>query len=305
MVSTHSTRRPAAARARKGSAAVLLLLVAVLGAACENEGLRDALLGDAATSGTVLSAVSRVQTDAGQPATAVPGPLTPGTTAGYALSLTPSAPAVTNGGTASVTLTAATAFTHVQSGVQGLDGYFETVLPAATTSVTMQPTVDQDYRDPTIGFEFVVGDGTDFGPSAVQSFDVIIVGTGDVQVSLTFDQQDDVDLHVVDPNGDRVYFGNRNVASGGELDLDANPVCGDPHGNAENITWPEGSAPEGTYEVYVDLFASCFPSSVNYTLTISVVGNDPVLLNGTLAPADSSLGPQLITTFDVGAAPPP
>jgi len=284
--------------------ALALLLLLAIPPGCENSGLQEALDQDLATGGTVLSAISRVQTQAGDVATALPGPAGSGTVPGWALTLEPGAVVVTNGGTATVTLTAASAFTHVHTSVPGLDGHFERVLGAATTSVTMQMTVDQDYTDPTLTFGFSVGDGTDFGEIAEQEYQIIVVGTGDVQVSLTFDQRDDLDLHVIDPNGDEVYYANRTVASGGELDLDANPVCGEPAGNAENITWGEGEAPDGTYEVYINMFASCFPTDVNYTLTITVVGNDPVLINGSMGPADQGVGKQLIATFDVGAAPP-
>jgi hypothetical protein len=152
----------------------------------------------------------------------------------------------------------------------------------------------------------VASDGTELGPAASQDFTIVFVGTGDVQVSLTFDQQDDVDLAVTDPNLDTVFFGNRTVPSGGTLDLDANPICGGPHGNAENITWPEGTAPNGSYDVFVDLFASCFPNPVNYTVTVSVVGSNPQILSGTLVPADALAGPMLIGTFTVSPpAPPP
>jgi hypothetical protein len=284
---------------------LLVLGLAAAIAGCNADGIQDALSGDAATSGTILSILSQAQTSGAVQGVLTPGSVPSGMNASFDLTLTPSATAVTNGGTASVTLMAASPFTEVNVGGPGLEGFFLITLPSATTSVTIQVTVDQDYTSPQIEFAFSAGDGTDYGAIATQSFAVVVVGTGDVQVSLTFDQQDDVDLHVVDPNGDTVFFAMRTVPSGGMLDLDANPVCSPPHGNAENITWPEGSAPLGTYQVLIDLFASCFPNPVNYTLTISVVGSAPQILSGTLQPGDAGLGPQLITTFMVMAPPPP
>ena len=52
--------------------------------------------------------------------------------------------------------------------------------------------------------------------------DGIVLQTGDVQVTLRWNTTDDLDLWVTDPFGDRVYYGNSQVASGGQLDVDAN-----------------------------------------------------------------------------------
>ena len=62
----------------------------------------------------------------------------------------------------------------------------------------------------------------------------------------------------------------------------------------------KGEAIEGDYDVLIDMFDSCFPTDVNWTLTITVRGSAPVILTGTLGPADELVGPQLITTFSVG-----
>lgn len=268
-----------------------LALVALLTTAgsCGDEELQDALSGDAATSGTILSAVSRTQTDTGTVGALTPDAQPNGPDANFTVTLTPSSNAVTNGGTASMTVSAPTAFTEVYVGANGLSGFYTVTLPAATTSVTIQPTVDQDYVSPTITFQVSVGDGVTTGPIAEAVYGVIVVGTGDIQVSLTFSQQDDVDLAVVDPNGDEVFFGDREIPSGGELDLDANPICLDPRGNAENITWPTGSAIPGNYDVYVTLFDNCVTGPVDYTVTVSVTGQEPFLVNGTFQDTDIGL----------------
>lgn len=281
------------------NAAILAALLTVASLGC-NEDLQRALAGGAATSGTVLAAISRAQTSGGTVATATPGTQTNGTDANFTLTLVPSTNAVTNGGTASIQLSAPSPFSQVQIGANGLEGYYLITLPAPTTSVTVHPTVDQDYIQPSITFQFSVGDGVTHGPIAEQPFAVIVVGTGDIQVSLTFSQQDDVDLAVVDPNLDVVYFANRTVPSGGTLDLDANPVCGAPHGNSENITWPTGTAIAGTYDVYVTLYQSCFGGPVDYVLTVSVVGSDPFLIQGTLIPPGDEGVDILIASFMVG-----
>lgn len=78
-------------------------------------------------------------------------------------------------------------------------------------------------------------------------------GTGDVAFRLRWEGPADLDLHVLDPAGDPVDFIRRSSPSGGVLDIDCNAHqrCADP---IENVFWPVGAAPDGTYEVWVQLF---------------------------------------------------
>ena len=79
--------------------------------------------------------------------------------------------------------------------------------------------------------------------------------TGDVQVLLEWDTKDDLDLHVVDPAGERIYFGHKRSASGGELDVDANANSLNLRKHPkENVFWPRGGAPAGEYTVHVRLY---------------------------------------------------
>lgn len=114
------------------------------------------------------------------------------------------------------------------------------------------------------------------------------LGTGDVQVTLRWDNAADLDLHVIDPDGAEVYFSNPVVASGGQLDVDANGTCsGDPA--VENVYWPTGGAPDGTYSVSVVYFGSCgVSSSSNYEVLFLVDGQEVDRVQGTLAESDGS-----------------
>ena len=110
------------------------------------------------------------------------------------------------------------------------------------------------------------------------------VGGGDVQVSVSFDQDVDIDLHVVEPSssggadgcapsgGCELYYGDKSCPSGGQLDLDSNAGCGIDGVNNENIFWPEGQAPTGNYIVRVDFFSDCCSCGSNYTVTIQYCG---------------------------------
>jgi len=82
--------------------------------------------------------------------------------------------------------------------------------------------------------------------------------SGDVQISLIWYNLNDLDLHCKDPNGEVIYYKNKRVRSGGELDVDMNagdgrtPLTREP---VENIYWPKDGAPPGRYEVFVNYFA--------------------------------------------------
>jgi hypothetical protein len=79
-------------------------------------------------------------------------------------------------------------------------------------------------------------------------------GTGDVQITVRWPNQDnvDIDLHVIDPAGEEIYFANHRSSGNGQLDIDSNAGCTGPSTEGlENVFWPSGNAPEGTYRVII------------------------------------------------------
>ena len=74
--------------------------------------------------------------------------------------------------------------------------------------------------------------------------------SGDVQISLMWENYPDLDLHVVCASGERIHGGNKKSECGGELDVDAN-VRPETKKPVENVVWPGVTAPPGSYQVYV------------------------------------------------------
>lgn len=76
--------------------------------------------------------------------------------------------------------------------------------------------------------------------------------SGEVQISLAWDDYNDLDLHLFCPSGERIYFNNKKSECGGELDVDMNvrPVSKTP---VENVVWRQ-NAPLGTYKVGVHFY---------------------------------------------------
>ena len=93
--------------------------------------------------------------------------------------------------------------------------------------------------------------------------------SGDVQVLLSWNNYNDLDLIVTDPYNETVWFKNRRVSSGGQLEIDMNVEYPDSKTPLENIYWPVGKAPNGTYNVYLLYYAQHENRSDNtYQITV-------------------------------------
>lgn len=124
--------------------------------------------------------------------------------------------------------------------------------------------------------------------------------TGDVQILLSWNNYNDLDLFCVDPNGETVFFKNKNVSSGGQLDVDMNRDPQESKNPIENIYWPANGAPNGTYTVGL-LYYEQHESNINETAyNIDVKYNGKVeTYDGLISYDNKKL--KIITKFTTGS----
>ncbi len=95
-----------------------------------------------------------------------------------------------------------------------------------------------------------------------------------IRASLIWNTFDDLDLHVVTPNGEHIYYGAKRASCGGELDVDRN--AGGPHTRepVENIRWAKGTARHGAYQVFVRNYAhhERVPADVDFKVELEIDG---------------------------------
>ncbi|MGH7703187.1 MAG: YfaP family protein [Gemmatimonadales bacterium] len=200
-------------------------------------------------------------------------------------------PAMVNGGSAQQTVSGTGSFVTVIVAVAGFSNYYELTLPSSASSGVVIGAAAV-LSGGTITMQYAVGSGGVLGTYANQLMRIIRVGTGDIQVSVSWDSLTDVDLHVVDPNNAEVFYGNPTVASGGTLDLDANAACNidAPLKNNENIVWPATKAIPGSYTVRLDYWSACTRVQTNYLVTVAVKGQTPQIFSGTFISTDADGG---------------
>jgi hypothetical protein len=158
-----------------------------------------------------------------------------------------------------------------------------------------------------------------FGPPLTQALTGLAgspsdVVTGVLVVTLTWDTESDIDLHVVDPLGNEIFHGApssdnafapgaSSSASPGVLDVDSNADCVIDGRREEDVTW-SGPPPSGHYLVRVDASSLCGEPFAHYRVTATLRGKSFGAATGTLLDQDTwgahDRGAGLLAlTFDV------
>lgn len=122
-------------------------------------------------------------------------------------------------------------------------------------------------------------------PGTSFTFPPELLGTGDVQVTLTWENIADLDLHVIDPAGEDICWWNASSESGGEADWDdwCSPISS---GGPENIYWPYAEAPSGEYVVFIDYYESCRAQEETTWTVRLIVDGEVSTFTGTISPEE-------------------
>ena len=157
--------------------------------------------------------------------------------------------------------------------------------PTFHASLSFSPSLSQTSYDLIVR---AVAPPTVFGPAARVSLDVeqSLPPTGALVISLWWDTEADLDLHVVDANGVEIWAGNINSYDqyaavpttdagawneGGILDFDSNAGCNIDGRCNENVVWAV-AAPAGDYVARVDTFSLCGNAAARWTVEAMLNG---------------------------------
>lgn len=96
---------------------------------------------------------------------------------------------------------------------------------------------------------------------------------GFMRFSLSWDYYDDLDIHIIEPTGNEIFYANkRSSYSGGFLDIDMNvqPNTLEP---VENIAWADrGGILDGKYKVFVENFTKRDMSASGFEIEMEIDG---------------------------------
>ncbi|MGB8295181.1 MAG: hypothetical protein WCG85_07115 [Polyangia bacterium] len=179
--------------------------------------------------------------------------------------------------------------TAVAIGLAGDVGYWILAADVPDVDSPTQPTFHASLSFspslPKTSYDLMVraaAPPTSMGPATHVPLDVeqSLPPTGALVVSLWWDTESDLDLHVVDPSGVEVWAGNINsydrystlpmpdagaMSEAGILDFDSNAGCVIDGRCNENVVWAV-TAPVGDYVARVDTFSLCGNSAARWTV---------------------------------------
>jgi hypothetical protein len=200
------------------------------------------------------------------------------------------------GGSSFVSLNSAERISEIYVGAAGVNEYYRLAVNAQGTQAAMQAAAQTNLAQFVILFSqnlsqsFTIQISARLNSGSLTSLytaplQFINAGTGALQVSLSFDNDKDVDLYVVEPDGGVIYYGNKggSMVTDPEtgvyyrewgLDIDSNASCYIDGINNENIYYPTEYIQSGKYEVWVNMYENCDSSiPTNWVITATKEGS--------------------------------
>jgi hypothetical protein len=193
------------------------------------------------------------------------------------------------GGTSIVSIVPDEDIKEIYAGVKGIDYYISAVPTQSSGTYTIVILFSQELEE---NFEFQVSAKfADNSLSRVHTTQIrhIEAGVGALQISLSFDNDKDVDLYVVQPDNEIIYYGNPGYVDADNedvylygLDVDSNAGCDIDGINNENVFYPTDYVQSGKYAVYVNMYENCDPSkATNWVVRATYKGSLVATSSGT------------------------
>lgn len=271
---------------RRFGAGLALSAVAVLSGCEKPEPL-------ASTNGSISDLVTNVSVRGGS----VPGVLQEGAVPTGTLGPTPTVAGISaavNGGSAAMDVTGSDTYTRLLLSAVGTDDYYSVPLPSGSTLENVVVSLSPAINGSQVRLRYSLEGANGVGPTFDQTLRVIRAGNGDFQASVAWTGASDVDLHVFDPNGEHVFYADRDASTGGRLDIDSNAACRIDNTNVENIFWPLNAAPAGPYRVELHYYDDCEVARSDWVVTVLLKGQAPVIQTGSFVGAAGAANPNVV-----------
>jgi hypothetical protein len=193
--------------------------------------------------------------------------------------------------------------TAVAIGLDGDVGHWIVLAGTPSIDAPTEPTFDVQLaiaRDARLGARTIsvhaVDESGRLGAGATLPITIAALAppSGPLVVSLSWDTDADLDLHVIDPDGVEIWSGHPSgyrpppppalpdpaaAQMAPQLDVDSNAQCRIDGRNQENVVWSMAPAP-GHYVVRVDAASLCGQVEANWRVTVLRDGNSIASASG-------------------------